>query len=95
MKMNGSSKSDITWDTDVQNKFEQMIAKIPVFLQDMAQKKVAKKAQELAQKDGREIVLEKDLVDAFFDQTPFGFHGPMKSDMEELKIDYVKYGHSK
>ena len=28
-------------------------------------------------------------------ETPFGFHGPMKLDMEELGIDYKKYGYEK
>jgi len=72
-----------------------MIAKIPIFLRDIAQKKVFQKALDFAQKDGRRIVAEKDLVDAFFAETPFGFHGPMKNDMNDLKIDYLKYGYSK
>ncbi len=86
---------DITWDSATQKKFEQMVAKIPVFLRDIAQKKVFQKAVDFTQKDGRRIVSEKDLVDAFFSETPFGFHGPMKNDMDDLKIDYLKYGYSK
>jgi len=87
--------NNINWDTAVQKQFDQMIAKIPVFLRDIAKKKVYHKALDFAQKDGRRIVSEKDLVDAFFAETPFGFHGPMKSDMTELNIDYQKYGHPK
>jgi len=33
------------------------------------------------------------MVDAFFIQTPFAFHGPMKSDMEAFSINYQKYDH--
>ncbi len=87
--------NNITWDLDTQKKFDQMIAKVPIFLRDLAKKKVFQKALDLTQKDGRKIVCEKDLVDAFFAETPFGFHGPMKNDMNELKIDYLKYGYTK
>ncbi|MEK7376814.1 MAG: PCP reductase family protein [Candidatus Margulisiibacteriota bacterium] len=85
----------ITWDLATREKFEQMISKIPVFLRNVAEKKVSQKAESLAQKDNRMVVSEKDLVDALFVETPFGFHGPMKNDMNELKIDYVKYGYQK
>jgi len=83
----------MNWDAMTQKNFESMIAKIPSFLKEMAQKRVSQKAEELAQKDNRSIVGEKDMVDAFFAATPFGFHGPMKNDMDELKINYLKYGH--
>ncbi|MBF0570475.1 MAG: DUF2621 family protein [Candidatus Omnitrophica bacterium] len=86
---------NITWDLATHNKFEQMIARVPIFLRDIAEKKVSQKAEDLIQKDGRTVVSEKDLVEAFFSETPFGFHGPMKSDMNELDIDYLKYGHLK
>ena len=87
--------SSATWDPAVQEKFNQMTAKIPPFLRPIAQSKVLKKAETLALKEHRTIVSEKDLVDAFFEETPFGFHGPMKTDMLELNIDYTKYGHPK
>ena len=90
---NNEINSDITWDTETKSKFDQMVAKVPVFLREVAQKKVFQKAVDLALKDGRRNISEKDMVDAFFAATPFGFHGPMKSDMEELKIDYLKYGY--
>ncbi len=85
----------MTWDPATREKFEQMILKIPVFLRNVAEKKVSQKAENFSQKDDRTVVSEKDLVDAFFAETPFGFHGPMKNDMNGLKIDYVKYGYQK
>ena len=85
----------ITWESSTREKFEQMIGKIPIFLRGMAQKKVSQKAESIVRQENRSEVLEKDLVDAFFLETPFGFHGPMKCDMQELGIDYVKYGHDK
>ena len=64
-------------------------------MRDFAREKVLKKAESIVVKKGRTEVTEKDMIDAFFAETPFGFHGPMKSDMNELDIDYIKYGHPK
>ena len=83
------------WEKDTAEKFQQLINKIPVFLRGIAEEKVSKKAEHLAQKENRHEITEKDLIDAFFAETPFGFHGPMKSDMESLGIDYRKYGYEK
>ena len=59
------------------------------------QKKVSQKAERNAEAENYSEVCEKNLVDAFFSETPFGFHGPLKCDMEEFGIDYTKYGHAK
>jgi hypothetical protein len=83
----------MNWEKDAEEKFKQLLAKIPVFLREIAEKKVSQKAESLAQASGRSEVSEKDMVDAFFAETPFGFHGPMKCDMEALGVDYTKYGH--
>ena len=82
------------WDNKAGEDFEAVLAKIPVFLRDMARKKVSQKAEKNASKENRLSVSQKDVVDAFFTETPFGFHGPMKTDMEALGIDYKKYGYS-
>ena len=85
----------IIWEKTTEEKFNQLLEKIPVFLRGMAREKVSKKAEGIAAQEGRAQVTEKDLVDAFFTETPFGFHGPMKTDMEALGIDYAKYGHAR
>lgn len=86
---------DIIWDKDAEEQFRKLIEKVSVFLRGIAREKVSKKAEGIAGKEGRMRVTEKDLVDAFFAETPFGFHGPMKSDMEALGIDYTKYGYER
>ncbi len=86
---------DIVWEKRAEGKFHQLINKAPVFLRDMARKKVAQKAENLAVQANHPQVTEKDMVDAFFAETPFGFHGPMKTDMQELGIDYTQYGHDR
>ena len=86
---------DTVWDKTTEEKFRQMIERIPVFLRAIAQEKVSQKAEKIVKGDNRSEISEKDMVDAFFATTPFGFHGPMKCDMKELGIDYTKYGYPK
>jgi len=83
----------VIWEGTTKEKFDRLIEKVPAFLRGMAQEKVSKKAEAVVTREGRAQVTEKDLVDAFFAETPFGFHGPMKTDMEALGIDYTKYGY--
>lgn len=83
----------IEWEDETMVKFEKMLHKMPFFARPMVEIPVAKKAKEMARKSNRPKVTEKDLVDAFFEVTPFGFHGPMMTDMETVGIDYKKYGH--
>ena len=85
----------VSWEGNTEVNFRRILAKIPVFLRPTAEKKVKRKAESLAQKDNRALVIEKDLVDAFIAETPFGFHGPLKNDFKEFGIDYVKYGYDK
>jgi len=91
----GKEGAQIDWDRDTRGKFDQLIAKIPVFLRNIAKEKVSKKAEDIVRGDKRTEIGEKDMVDAFFIETPFGFHGPLKTDMEAIQIDYTKYGHPK
>lgn len=86
---------DMSWEKSTEEKFKQLVEKIPVFLRGIAQDKVSKKAESIAQEEHRSKVCEKDMVDAFFAETPFGFHGPMKCDMEECKVDYTQYGYER
>ena len=83
------------WEQATKANFEHMIAKVPVFMRDIARTTVSKKIEEFVAKEGGTAVNEKNLVDAFFAATPFGFHGPMKNDMKELGIDHVKHGYDK
>lgn len=85
----------IEWETETLTRFNQLMEKVPVFLREIARGKITQRAEDLVKNDGRQKIMEKDMVDAFFAETPFGFHGPMKSDMEDLGIDYVQYGHAK
>jgi hypothetical protein len=83
----------IEWEGSAREAFGRLIEKVPVFMRGIAQEKVAHKAESIVRKEGRNQITEKDLVDAFFAETPFGFHGPMKNDMKEIGLDYTKYGY--
>ncbi len=83
------------WEKEVEEKFKQMMEKIPIFLRPIAQDRVSKRAEAIARQENHPAITEKDMVDAFFRETPFGFHGPMKTDMKDVGIDYVKYGYER
>ena len=83
------------WDKTAKENFEAVLARIPVFLRSIAATKVSQRAEKNACSENRSEVSPKNVVDAFFSETPFGFHGPMKMDMESLGIDYQKYGYTK
>lgn len=85
----------VTWQKDTEEKFKRMLGKIPIFLRGIAREKVSEKAEDIVRRENRTEVCEKDMVDAFFAETPFGFHGPMKLDMEESGMDYTKYGYQR
>ena len=85
----------VNWEPTAGEKFDQLIAKVPAVMRSLAQNKVSQKAAEIITKEGRELANEKDLVDAFFEATPFGFHGPMKCDMEAIGLDYTRYGYQR
>lgn len=84
-----------TWDSATHEKFKQLINKMPVVMRGIAEQKVSQKAESLVAAAGRSEIVEKDMVDAFFAETPFGFQGLMKNDLQNLGIDYVKYGYPK
>ncbi len=91
----GNGGAKIEWDPATQERFKALIGKMPVFLRPVAEKKVSDKAESLARAQGRSLITEKDMVDAFFAETPFGFQGLMKNDLTEVGIDYTRYGHAK
>ncbi len=85
----------MAWEKNAEEKFKQLIERIPIFMRSMAEDMIRQKAESIVSDAHRSEITEKDMVDAFFAETPFGFHGPMKSDMEAVGVDYTKYGHAK
>ena len=85
----------ITWDENTQKIFSQILEQIPAMVRPIAEIRIVKKVESVLAQANRFIVSEKDLIDAFFAETPPGFVPLMKKGMETLGIDYTKYGHAK
>ena len=84
----------ITWEAETYAQFEKILEQIPAMIRGIAETRVSKKAGSIIRQENRWIIAEKDMVAAFFAETPEGFIPPMKRSMEELGIDYKKYGYS-
>lgn len=89
------TQKSITWEKTTQEQFLQILEQIPALIRGIAEIRVSRKAEALVHEQNRDMIAEKDMVDAFFAETPPGFIPPMKASMEELGIDYVKYGYKK
>jgi len=90
-----TDNAKISWDKNTEEKFNLLIDKMPIFLRPMAKESIIRKAEDLVKKENRTEISEKDIVDAFFAETPFGFQGMMKNDLNAVGIDYTKYGYPK
>ena len=84
---------EISWDEPTQENFQKILSEIPELIRGIAEARVSKKAVSIVKEENRDVICEKDMVDAFFAETPSGFVPAMKSSMKELNIDYTKYGH--
>lgn len=83
----------VTWEEDTKKNFDFLISKIPIVLRSTAKRMITPKAESIARDDGRTMVCEKDMVDAFFAKVPASFHVAMKNDMKECNINWTQYGH--
>ena len=87
--------SQMIWDNAAQEKFSKLLEQIPDLIRGIAEIRVTKKIESLLQEQNKTEVTEKDMVDAFFAETPAGFIPAMKNGMDELGINYVQYGYKK
>ena len=85
----------ITWDKPTEEKFLKILEQIPDMVRGIAEVRITKKIESTLRQENRWVINEKDMVDAFFAETPGAFVPAMKSGMEEIGIDYTKYGHGK
>ena len=85
----------ITWDKSTEENFQQILKQIPDLVRGIAEIRISKKAESLLRQENRSVIEEKDMVHAFFAETPSAFVGAMKESMQELGIDYTKYGYAR
>ncbi len=83
----------ITWDKSSEENFQQILQQIPDLVRGIAEIRISKKAEGILREENRSVIEEKDMVRAFFAETPPAFVGAMKESMRELGIDYTKYGY--
>ncbi|MCF7916238.1 MAG: DUF2621 family protein [Candidatus Omnitrophica bacterium] len=81
----------IKWDEKTKDKFDKVIESLPQFHRTIAEKLVYQKAEELAEKRKSEIVEDKDLIQAFFQEVPPAFKDMMERLFSHLNIDFSKY----
>ncbi len=81
----------IGWQADARQKYETMIAKIPIFHRAIAKQIVDKKAPMLAQGRGASMVEEQDIIRAFFSEVPMAFYSLMIRLLDEVGFNYQKY----
>jgi hypothetical protein len=89
------AQGKITWEEATHQKLMKILEEIPELIRGIAEIRVTKKAESILREENRSTVNEKDMVDAFFAETPAGFVGAMKNSMKELGIDYTQYGYEK
>ncbi len=80
------------WEKEALKKFNTMIERIPLFHRKIAQQVVHKKAQLNAELRGGTVVVESDIVQAFFSEVPLAFYSLMVRLLDEVGFDYKGYG---
>ena len=81
----------LQWEPKARQKYETMIANIPLFHREIAKKIVDKKAPMLASDRGSTVVEEEDIVRAFLAEVPMAFYSLMIRLFDEVGFDYKKY----
>jgi hypothetical protein len=84
----------ITWDKPTEEKFLKILEDIPDMIRGIAEARVCRKAEDIVRAQNRQVIGEKDMVDAFFAETPGGFIPVMKNSMKQIGLDYTQYGHT-
>jgi len=79
------------WETNSEQKYKLMIAKLPLFHREIAKQVVDKKAVQNARDRGAKQVEEGDIVRAFFSEVPKAFYSLMVRLFEEVGFDYRRY----
>lgn len=81
------------WDVKTKDKFDRAISKLPVFHRRIAESAVSRRAQENALVRNSAFVEEADVVAAFFSDVPTPFYSMMIRLLEQVGLDYKKYGY--
>ncbi len=91
--MDQSAQQRITWEKSTEEKLFKILEQIPDMIRGIAEARVCRKAEDIVRAQNRLVIEERDMVDAFFAETPGGFLPLMRNSMKELGINYAQYGH--
>lgn len=83
------------WEPKTKEKFENMIAKIPLFHRRITEEAVTRRSEEIAQSRNSGEVREEDVIGAFFSDVPSPFYSMMVRLLEQTGFDYKKCGFPK
>lgn len=83
------------WEAKTKERFQAMIAKIPLFHRRITEEAVTQKAEELASSRNSPLVEEVDVLGAFFSDVPSPFYSMMVRLLEQGGFDYKRYGFPK
>lgn len=81
----------MAWNPQAKAKYDEMIAKIPLFHREIAKQVVDKKAAQNAQARGAAAIEEEDIIRAFFTEVPMTFYSLMIRLFESVGFDYKPY----
>jgi hypothetical protein len=76
----------MNWTPEVEEKFKQLLSKLPFFHRHMAEQVVVKKAEELAVKRGSSSVEKEDMVQAFLSEVPEVFRSYLGELLKEVGL---------
>lgn len=83
------------WESNTEQRFQAMIAKIPVFHRHITEQAVMRRAREIASSRKASQIEEEDVIAAFFSDVPSPFYSMMVRLLEQSGFDYKKYGFPK
>lgn len=86
-----NTQTETQWEPTALEKYNKMLARIPVFHRDIARQVVLKKAELNAKSRGSAQINESDLTQAFVSEVPKAFYSLMVRIMDEVGLDYKKY----
>lgn len=78
----------MAWEAVSLKKFDDMIARLPLFHREIAHGVVLKKAEDNARERKSSHVEQQDIVRAFFSEVPKAFYSLMIRLMDEVGFDY-------
>jgi hypothetical protein len=76
------------WEKITQQKYELMIAKIPLFHREITKQVVPQKAEENAKVRGVSAIEEGDVIQAFLSEVPKAFYSLMIRLMDDVGFDH-------